>query len=336
MAKKKSASCSSKDQNSGLSRWQLESQRNYWSKALVELGLQRQDIVALTADLGSSVKTEAFAKKFPERHFNVGIAEANMMSIAAGLATTNKTVFASTFAAFGTGRVYDQIRQSIAYQNVNVKIIATHAGITVGGDGATHQIVEDIAIMSALPNMTVIVPADGPETYRAILEIAKQKNKGPVYLRMGRADVPTITCPDTEECFDIGKAQILQDGDDITLIGTGLLVSRCLIAAELLDKEGISAQVINMSTLKPLDLEVLNKASHKTGGVVTAEEHSIMGGLGSQVAHALAENAHVPLKALGIPDVFGESGGSDELMEKFGLTIENIIKATHHVLKRKE
>lgn len=317
-------------------RWTLESQRTYWSRALVDLGLQRQDIVALTADLASSVKTDAFAKKFPERHFNIGIAEANMISIAAGLATTDKVAFASTFAAFGTGRVYDQIRQSVAYPKNNVKIIATHAGITVGGDGASHQIVEDIAIMSALPNMTVIIPADGPETYRAIMEIAKPKNNGPVYLRMGRANVPTITSPDLEESFEIGKAHLLQDGDDITLIGSGVMVSRCLLAAELLAKEKISAQVVDMCTIKPLDNDILNKASHKTGGVVTAEEHSIMGGLGSQVAQALAENAHVPMKALGIPDVFGESGGSDELMEKFGLTIENIIKAAHHVIKRKE
>ncbi len=316
-------------------RWKLESQRSYWSRALVELGKERSDIVALTADLASSVKTDAFAKIFPERHFNVGIAEANMMSIAAGLATTGKTVFASTFAAFGTGRVYDQIRQSIAYSKTNVKIIATHAGITVGGDGASHQIVEDIAIMSALPNMTVIIPVDGPETYRAIKEIAQPQNHGPVYLRMGRADVPTISCPDDKDCFEVGKAKILLDGDDITLIGTGCMVARCFIAADLLRKEKISAQVINMSTVKPLDLKTLNKASHKTGGVVTAEEHSIMGGLGSQVAHALAENAHVPMKALGIPDVFGESGDSDELMEKYGLTVENIIKAVHHVLKRK-
>jgi transketolase len=317
-------------------RWTLESQRSYWSRALVDLGLQRKDIVALTADLASSVKTDAFAKKFPERHFNVGIAEANMISIAAGLATTGKVAFASTFAAFGTGRVYDQIRQSVAYPKNNVKIIATHAGITVGGDGASHQIVEDIAIMSALPNMTVIIPADGPETYRAIMEIAKPENNGPVYLRMGRANAPTITSPDLEENFEIGKAHLLQDGDDITLIGSGVMVSRCLIAAELLAKEKISAQVVDMCTVKPLDIDILNKASHKTGGVVTAEEHSIMGGLGSQVAQALAENAHVPMKALGIPDVFGESGGSDELMEKFGLTIENIIKAAHHVIKRKE
>jgi transketolase len=316
--------------------WEMASQRDSWSQALVDLGLQRQDVVALTADLASSVKTNAFGKKFPERHFNVGIAEANMMSIAAGLASTGKIAFASTFAAFGTGRVYDQIRQSIAYPKLNVKIITTHAGITVGGDGATHQIIEDIALMSAMPNMTVIIPADGPETYRAIIEIAEPKNNGPVYLRMGRANTPTITGNDLDEKFEISKAKILRDGDDITLIGTGIMVSRCLIAAEMLSREGISAQVINMSTVKPLDLKTLNDASHKTGGVVTAEEHSIMGGLGSQVAHACAENAHVPMKALGIPDCFGESGGSDELMLKFGLTAENIIKAVHHVMERKD
>jgi transketolase len=322
--------------DSGLSKWPLEGQRKYWATALVELGQQHNEIVALTADLGSSVGTMKFGDKFPERHFNVGIAEANMMSIAAGLATTGKTAFASTFAAFGTGRVYDQIRQSIAYPKTNVKIIATHAGITVGGDGATHQIVEDIALMSALPNMTVIIPADGPETYRAIKEIAKPENAGPVYLRMGRANVPTITSTNLEDEFKIGKAEVMRDGSDITLIGTGVMVSRCLLAAEELAKNKISARVVNMSTIKPLDMDMLNKASHETGGVVTAEEHSILGGLGSQVAHALAENAHVPMKALGIPDVFGESGGSDELMVKFGLTSENIVKAANHVLKRKE
>jgi transketolase len=317
------------------SQWTQGSQRSFWSKALADLGLERQDIVVLTADLASSVKTDAFGNKFPERHFNIGIAEANMMCIAAGLATMGKLAFASTFAAFGTGRVYDQIRQSIAYPQLNVKIIATHAGITVGGDGATHQIVEDVALMSALPNMTVIVPADGPETYRAVKEIAKPENAGPVYMRMGRADVPTITSTDLDDKFELNKGQILLDGDDVSLIGSGVMVSKCLIASELLKKENISAQVINMSTVKPIDIDILNNASHKTGAVVTAEEHSIMGGLGSQVARVLIENAHAPMKALGIPDVFGESGQSDELMEKYGLTVENIIKAVHHVLDRK-
>ncbi|MFQ6127678.1 MAG: transketolase family protein [Thermoplasmata archaeon] len=311
--------------------WKKESQRTYWAKALVELGRERKDIVVLSADLSSSVKTSLFAKEFPERHFNVGIAEQNMMSIAAGLAASGKTVFASTFAAFGTGRVYDQIRQSIAYPKLNVKIIATHAGITVGGDGATHQILEDIALMRALPNITVVVPADAPETYLAIKAVANYV--GPVYLRMGRADVPTITSIGDD--FRLGKTTVLRDGDDVTLIGTGVMVSECLIAADELAKEGIDARVLNMSTIKQLDKDAVIKAARETGAVVTAEEHSVTVGMGAAVAMALAENAHVPMKRVGIPDVFGESGDSDELMEKYGLTVENIIKAAHDVMKRK-
>lgn len=311
--------------------WKKESQRSFWAKALLELGRERKDIVVLSADLSTSVKTSLFAEQFPERHFNVGIAEQNMMSIAAGLAASGKTAFASTFAAFGTGRVYDQIRQSIAYPELNVKIVATHAGITVGGDGATHQIVEDIALMRALPNMTVVVPADAPETYLAIRAVADYV--GPVYLRMGRADVPTISS--IEDDFKLGKATVLRDGDDVTLIGTGVMVSRCLVAADELTKEGIDARVLNMSTIKPLDREALIKAARETGAVVTAEEHSVIVGMGAAVAMDLAENAHVPMKRVGIPDVFGESGDSDELMEKYGLTAENIIEATHDVMRRK-
>lgn len=314
-----------------LKDFKLESQREYWAKALVELGKKRKDIVVLSADLSSSVKTSLFAKDFPERHFNVGIAEQNMMSIAAGLAACGKTAFASTFAAFGTGRVYDQIRQSIAYPKLNVKIIATHAGITVGGDGATHQIVEDLALMRALPNMTVIVPADAPETYRAIKAVADYI--GPVYVRMGRADIPTIT--NSRGKFKIGKATVLRDGDDVSLIGTGIMVSRCLLAAEELKKHKISAKVIDLSTIKPLDEKTIVKAARETGGVVTAEEHSSIVGMGSAVAMCLVENAHVPMKRVGIPDVFGQSGDSDELMEKYGLTAENIIEAAHDVLGRK-
>lgn len=311
--------------------WKKESQRAYWAKALVELGRERKDIVVLSADLSTSVKTSLFAKEFPERHFNVGIAEQNMMSIAAGLAASGKTVFASTFAAFGTGRVYDQIRQSIAYPKLNVKIIATHAGITVGGDGATHQILEDIALMRALPNITLVVPADAPETYLAIRAVADYV--GPVYLRMGRADVPTITS--VEDDFRLGRATVLRDGDDVTLIGTGIMVSRCLVAADELAKEGIDARVLNMSTIKQLDKDNVIKAARETGAVVTAEEHSVTVGMGAAVGMALAENAHVPMKRVGIPDVFGESGDSDELMEKYGLTAENIIKAAHDVMRRK-
>lgn len=314
-----------------LKDFKLESQREYWAKALVELGKKRKDIVVLSADLSSSVKTSLFAKDFPERHFNVGIAEQNMMSIAAGLAACGKTAFASTFAAFGTGRVYDQIRQSIAYPKLNVKIIATHAGITVGGDGATHQIVEDLALMRALPNMTVIVPADAPETYRAIKAVADYI--GPVYVRMGRANIPTIT--NSKGKFKIGKATVLRDGDDVSLIGTGIMVSRCLLAAEELKKHKISARVIDLSTIKPLDEKTIVKAARETGGVVTAEEHSSIVGMGSAVAMCLVENAHVPMKRVGIPDVFGQSGDSDELMETYGLTAENIIEAAHDVLGRK-
>ncbi len=314
-----------------LKDFKLESQREYWAKALVELGRKRKDIVVLSADLSSSVKTSLFAKDFPERHFNVGIAEQNMMSIAAGLAACGKTAFASTFAAFGTGRVYDQIRQSIAYPKLNVKIIATHAGITVGGDGATHQIVEDLALMRALPNMTVIVPADAPETYRAIKAVADYI--GPVYVRMGRANIPTIT--NSKGKFKIGKATVLRDGDDVSLIGTGIMVSRCLLAAEELKKHKISARVIDLSTIKPIDTKTIVKAARETGGVVTAEEHSSIVGMGSAVAMCLVENAHVPMKRVGIPDVFGQSGDSDELMETYGLTAENIIEAAHDVLGRK-
>jgi transketolase len=314
-----------------LNDFKLESQRNYWAKALVELGKKRKDVVVLSADLSSSVKTSLFAKDFPERHFNVGIAEQNMMSIAAGLAACGKTAFASTFAAFGTGRVYDQIRQSIAYPKLNVKIIATHAGITVGGDGATHQIVEDLALMRALPNMTVIVPADGPETYRAIKAVAD--SVGPAYVRMGRANVPTIT--NSKGKFKIGKATVIKDGDDVSLIGTGIMVSRCLLAAEELKKHKISARVIDLSTIKPLDEKTILKAARETGGVVTAEEHSSIVGMGSAVAMCLVEKAHVPMKRVGIPDVFGQSGDSDELMEEYGLTAENIVEAAHDVIGRK-
>jgi len=312
--------------------WKMESQRKAYSKALVELGNQRSDIVVLDADLSSSTQTIKFAEAFPERFFNCGIAEANMMDTAAGLAASGKTVFVSTFAVFGTGRCYDQIRQSIAYPKLNVKIVVSHAGITVGGDGASHQITEDVALMRVLPNMTVIVPADSPETYRTIFEIVKNKN--PTYVRMGRADVPSIT--EGLESFEIGKATVMKEGDDVTLIGTGIMVSRCLSAAEELKKQGIGARVINMSTVKPLDEKTIVKAARETGAMVTAEEHNILEGLGSAVAMVLGENANVPLKRVGIPDIFGESGDSEELMEKYGLTAENIVNAAHEVLARKK
>jgi len=313
-------------------KWKEESQRKQYGRALVELGKERGDIVVLDADLSSSTRTADFAAAFPERFFNVGIAEQNMMDTAAGLAASGKTVFASTFAVFGTGRCYDQIRQSIAYPSLNIKIVASHAGITVGGDGASHQIVEDLAIMRVLPNMTVIVPCDSPETYKVVKSIAK--TKGPVYVRIGRSDVPTIT--DEATPFDVTRAPVMREGKDITLIGCGIMVSKCLEAADELLKHGVDARVVNLRTIKPMDEKTIVKAARETGGVVTAEEHSVMMGMGSAVAMVLVENFHVPMKRVGIPDVFGESGACDELMGKYGLTVDIIVEAAHDVLKRKK
>jgi transketolase len=313
-------------------KWKMESQRKQYGRALVELGKERGDIVVLDADLSSSTRTADFAAAFPERFFNCGIAEQNMMDTAAGFAVSGKTAFVSTFAVFGTGRCYDQIRQSIAYPKLNIKIVLSHAGITVGGDGASHQIIEDIALMRVLPNMTVIVPVDSPETYRAIKFIAKEK--GPCYVRIGRSDVPTVTDENTK--FEIGHAPVMRDGKDITLIGCGIMVSKCLEAADELAKHGVDARVINLHTIKPMDEKTIVRAARETGGVVTAEEHSVMMGMGSAVAMVLVENFHVPMKRVGIPDVFGESGACDELMDKYGLTADNIVEAAHDVLKRKK
>ena len=311
--------------------FEKKSQRKAFAEALVELGRRRKDVVVLTADLSSSVKTNKFAARFPEHHFNIGISEQNMMSIAAGLAGSGSKVFASTFAVFATSRVYDQIRQSIAWPKLNVNIVATHAGITVGGDGASHQMLEDIALMCSLPNMTVIVPCDALETKKAVKSAIDYS--GPTYIRLGRSDVPTITKEKTP--FKIGKATVMKKGNDVTLIGTGIMVSQCLLAAELLEKENIDATVINMSTIKPVDKKTIIKYASETGAVVTVEEHNIIGGLGSTVSTVLSENVPVPMKRIGIPDIFGESGNSDELMEKYGLTAENIVKAAHDVLKRR-
>ena len=312
--------------------WKWESQRKQYGRALVELGKERSDIVVLDADLSSSTRTADFAAAFPERFFNCGIAEQNMIDTAAGLAASGKTVFASTFAVFGTGRCYDQIRQSVAYPRLNIKIVASHAGITVGGDGASHQIIEDLALMRVLPNMAVIVPVDSNETYKVVKAIANTKD--PAYVRIGRADVPTVTDRDTP--YEMGRATAMRDGDDVTLIGCGIMVSKCLEAAEELAKHGIDARVINLHTVKPLDEKAIVKAARETGGVVTAEEHSVMMGMGSAVAMCLVENFHVPMKRVGIPDAFGESGACDELMERYGLTMENIVEAAHDVMKRKK
>ncbi len=313
-------------------KWMYTSQRKEYANALTEVGKERTDVVVLDADLSSSTRTAEFAKNFPERFFNCGIAEQNMIGTAAGLAAAGKTVFASTFAAFATGRCWDQIRQAVAYSNLDVKIVATHAGITVGPDGATHQALEDIAIMRVLPNMTVIVPADGAETYKAIKAIAKYK--GPCYVRLGRSDVPLVTSMETP--FEVGKASILKEGSDITLAACGQMVAICLEAAEDLESQGISAEVLNVSTIKPLDKEAIAKSVEKTGCIVTAEEHSIEGGLGSAVCEFLCETYPVPQQRIGTPACFGESGESEALMKKYGLTKEHVVEASEKVIRRKK
>ncbi|KPK30509.1 MAG: transketolase [Nitrospira bacterium SG8_35_1] len=303
--------------------------RNQYGETLLELGRERSDIVALDADLSGSTKTGKFAKEFPERFFNMGVAEQDMIGTAAGLAVTGKVPFASTFAVFETGRAWDQIRLVICYSNTNVKLVATHGGITVGEDGASHQALEDIALMRALPNMTVIVPADATETNSVIRTVADYK--GPVYVRLGRSNVP-YTMPDDYQ-FRIGRAHVFHTGKDANIIAAGIMVDAAKKASELLATEGIDAGVINMSTIKPLDEETLLNAA-KTGKVIiTAEEHSIIGGLGGAVCEFLAENHPVPVRRIGINDSFGCSGGAAELLQLHGLTAENIAEAVKTSLK---
>lgn len=309
-------------------KWRYSNMRDAFGKTLVELGRRYPQIVVLNADLSSSTRTHYFEKEFPERFWNVGVAEQNMMGIAAGLATTGKIVFASTFAMFATGRAYDQVRQSIAYPRLNVKIVASHAGITVGGDGASHQMHEDIALMRVLPNMTVIVPADYFETRSVIMKIVEMG--GPAYVRMARTDTPEIYDKDYE--FRIGQGDVLKDGDDVTIIAMGLMLSKAIEAAETLKKDGVSCRVINMSTVKPMDERAVEKAARETGAIVTAEEHNVLMGMGSAVAEVVAERYPVPVRRIGIPDVFGESGESEELMEAYGLTTENIIQQVKAIL----
>jgi len=312
--------------------WEMAKQRDAYGKALVELGRSRDDIVVIGADLCGSCRVAKFGDEFPERMFNCGIAEQNMTGVSAGLACSGKVVFTSTFAVFATGRAYDQVRQSIAYPKLNVKLVSTHAGITVGGDGASHQMLEDIALMRVLPNMKVVAPADYHESYKATKQLADID--GPVYMRMGRSSIPIITEEEAE--YEFGKASVLNEGSDVTLIGTGIMVSRCLKAAKILEKKhDISAKVINMSTIKPMDNETIIDAAKETGGVVTAEEHVVSQGMGSGISQVLSENYHVPMKRVGVPNVFGESGESDELMEKYGLTAGHIVESAHDVISRR-
>ena len=305
--------------------------REAYGKALAKFGA-KYDIVVLDADLSKSTKTDTFKKIFPERFINCGIADASMMSTAAGLAACGKTVFASSFAMFAAGRAFEQVRNSICYPNLNVKIGATHAGISVGEDGATHQAVEDIAIMRAIPGMSVISPADAVEAEAAV-EAAILHN-GPVYLRFGRLAVPVIN-DETTYKFEWGKGVVLKDGTDVTIIANGLMVPEALKAHEILQSEGISARIVNMHTIKPIDKELIIDSIKKTGAIVTAEEHNIIGGLGSAVAEVVCKNAPAPIEMVGIEDKFGKSGVPAKLLEEYGLTAENIAKKAHDVLKRK-
>lgn len=296
--------------------------RDAYGKALVELGGINDKIVVLDADLAAATKTGMFKKAYPDRFFDSGIAESNMMGVAAGLATTGYTVFASTFAMFTAGRAYEQVRNSIAYPHLNVKIGATHAGISVGEDGASHQCCEDIALMRVIPGMVIINPADDIEARAAVFAAAEYE--GPVYMRFGRLAVPRIF--DESYKFELGKAVTLREGSDVTIIATGLMVNEAIEAAKALADEGISAEVINIHTIKPLDKEAIIRSAAKTGAVVTAEEHSIIGGLGGAVAEALCESGKpVPVVRLGVNDVFGRSGPAVELLHIYGLDAQNIV-----------
>lgn len=306
--------------------------RSGFGEGLLEIGKKNPNVVALCADLTGSLKMNAFENEFPERFFQVGIAEANMMGLAAGMTIGGKIPYTGTFANFSTGRVYDQIRQSIAYSQKNVKICASHAGLTLGEDGATHQILEDIGMMKMLPNMTVIVPADFNQTKQATIAIAE--HNGPVYLRFGRPVVPIFVKDDAK--FEIGKADVLAEGTDVTIIACGHLVWKSIEAAQELSKKGLSVEIINMHTIKPLDVNAILKSVAKTGCVVTAEEHMRNGGLGDSVAQVLAMNNPVPQEYVAVNDTFGESGTPEELLTKYHIDTADIIAATERVLARKK
>jgi len=305
--------------------------RSGFGAGLTELGKTNENVVALCADLTGSLKMDDFKANHPERFFQVGIAEANMIGMAAGMTIGGKIPFTGTFANFSTGRVYDQIRQSVAYSGKNVKICASHAGVTLGEDGATHQILEDIGLMKMLPGMTVINTCDYNQTKAATIAIAK--HKGPVYLRFGRPKVANFT-PENGS-FEIGKAVMLQEGKDVTIVATGHLVWEALLAAETLQEQGISAEVINIHTIKPLDDAAIIASAKKTGCVVTAEEHNYLGGLGESVARVLASHHPTPQEFVATQDTFGESGTPDQLMDKYGLNAEAIVKASNKVVGRK-
>ncbi|MDD5027457.1 MAG: transketolase family protein [Candidatus Omnitrophica bacterium] len=297
-------------------------QRDCYGKALVELGKTNKDIVVLDADLSSSTRTGLFAREFPGRFFNFGVAEQNMMAAAAGLASCGKTVFVSTFAIFASGRAWDQVRNSICYGNLNVKIVATHAGISVGPDGASHQALEDIALMRVIPNINILVPCDGPQTTEAIN--AAVSINGPFYIRLGRPKVPTL---ENKGKFELGKAQILVEGSDVTIVACGIMVAEALVAVGNLAKQGIKARLINMHSLRPLDTQVILKAARETRGIIVCEEHNIIGGLASSIDEIVAENNPTRVMRIGIRNRFGQSGEPAQLLKEYKLTSADIEKA---------
>lgn len=312
--------------------------RNAYGHTLLELGRARKDIVVLDADLSSSTRTAWFAQAFPDRFFDCGVAEANLITIAAGLATCGKIPFASTFAVFGTERAYNQIRQSIAYTRLNVKLVCSHSGITVGPDGASHHMIFDIAIMRVLPNMVVLVPADALETAEAVRAMVDYS--GPVYMRLGRTPVPVIydepfSFGGQRLQFQIGRSIELKSGNDVTIISNGLMVAEALDAADALKAEDIQVRVLNMHTIKPLDVHAITKAARETGAIVTAEEHSVIGGLGSAVSEIVVQNYPVPMEYVGINDIFTESGTDTELLQIYDLTAAKLQSTVHKVLERK-
>ena len=303
--------------------------REGYGEALLELGAENPNIVVLDADLAAATKTAVFKKAYPDRFFDCGIAEANMIGIAAGLATTGKIPFVSSFAMFAAGRAYEQVRNSVGYPHLNVKIGASHAGITVGEDGASHQCNEDIALMRVLPGMTIINPADDVETKAAVLAMADYV--GPTYLRFGRLAIPTFNDPKTYK-FELGKGIELRSGNDVTIIATGLMVNEAIEAGKILAEQGIDARVINIHTIKPFDRDIIIRAAKETGKIITVEEHSVIGGLGSAVAEVVTETVPVPVIKIGVQDKFGHSGPAVPLLKEFGLCTDNIVKVTKEAL----
>ena len=310
-----------------INKLDKKSVREAYGSTLVSIGMDK-NVVVLDADLSTSTHTSMFQKKYPDRFFNVGISENNMMGVASGLSWTGKKVFVSSFAIFATGRAYDFVRQSVCYADSDVRIVATHAGLTVGEDGATHQMLEDIGLMSGLPRMRVLVPADARETEQIIRYV--YENKGPFYVRLSREKVPVVHDSDT---FRYGKAETITDGDDVTIMATGILVAAAKVASNHLKQGGISARVLNMATIKPIDRDSVVKAARETGRIVTAEEHSIYNGLGSRVSEVVTESYPVQVKRLGVNDTFGESGKSWELMDKYGLNPMGIVNSVEEIMK---